>query len=213
MKYRHIIWDWNGTLLDDAHVGAEIFNEMMAEYGKAPITFEDYTMHLRFPVADFYVQHGFDFSKTSFEEISEYYIGAYNRRRFECGLHDGALDTIRALRENGSTQSVLSAYKKPFLLETISHYGIEEYFDSIDGLDNIYAHSKEELGKRHVLSIKIPKDEIIMIGDTEHDKHTADAMGVKSALISKGHNHPERLKKLGVPVFESHDELRDFLME
>ena len=185
----------------------------MAEYGKAPITFEDYTMHLRFPVADFYVQHGFDFSKTSFEEISEYYIGAYNRRRFECGLHDGALDTIRALRENGSTQSVLSAYKKPFLLETISHYGIEEYFDSIDGLDNIYAHSKEELGKRHVLSIKIPKDEIIMIGDTEHDKHTADAMGVKSALISKGHNHPERLKKLGVPVFESHDELRDFLME
>lgn len=36
MKYRHIIWDWNGTLLDDAHVGAEIFNEMMAEYGKPP---------------------------------------------------------------------------------------------------------------------------------------------------------------------------------
>lgn len=211
MKIKHIIWDWNGTLVNDLRLSVDIFNTMTDEYGKSRISVAQYLADFRFPVIDFYTQHGFDFSKEDFGQISDFYINAYNSRRFECDLHEDAAATVRALKDLGCTHSVLSAYKTPFLTESIMHYGIEDCFESIAGLDDNFGNSKVELGKRHVAQIKAAKDEILMVGDTEHDKHTADAMGVRSVLLSAGHNHRDRLKKLGVPVLDSHKEIFDFL--
>ena len=49
-----------------------------------------------------------------------------------------------------------------------------------------------------------------MIGDTDHDKRVADAMGVDCALLATGHNSFERLEKLGCKVFDDHGKLLDF---
>ena len=41
-KYRHIIWDWNGTLLDDAWLCVEILNEILRRRNEQPVTHERY---------------------------------------------------------------------------------------------------------------------------------------------------------------------------
>lgn len=212
MKYEHVIWDWNGTLLDDADLSIDVFNLMARTYGLREIDRDYYRGNFRFPVADFYKDVGFDFDKHDFRAVGEFFINSYNSRRRECSIFPGARELMRALKEAGVSQSVLSAYRRDFLADALEKFGIAEFLDSASGLDNIFAASKEELGRRHIASLKIPPDRVLMVGDTEHDFRVAKAMGVDCALMECGHNAAFRLKKLGAPTFPSFAELSDFIL-
>src|SRR5471030_2724284 len=117
MRYRHVIWDWNGTLMDDAWLCVEILNGLMHEANLRPLTVEEYRADFSFPVVKFYERRGFDFKTHSFDKISQRYISDYNRRRFECKLQPGTVAALTRLREVGLEQSVLSAYHETTLRE------------------------------------------------------------------------------------------------
>ncbi|PWM32215.1 MAG: HAD family hydrolase [Verrucomicrobia bacterium] len=212
MKYEHVIWDWNGTLLDDTALSVDVFNRMARAYGLREIDRDYYRSNFRFPVADFYKDVGFDFDKHDFRTVGEFFISSYNSRRSECSIFSGARELMLALKGAGISQSVLSAYRRDFLADALEKFGIAEFLDSASGLDNIYAVSKEELGRQHIASLKIPPEKVLMVGDTEHDFRVAKAMGADCALMECGHNAAFRLRKLGAPTFPSFDELSDFIL-
>lgn len=211
MKYKHIIWDWNGTLLDDVWLSVEVFNTMMQNYGLGQITKNYYRKNFRFPVIDFYKCAGFDFSQMDFEQVGNFFIDTYNARRYECRLFDGVPEIMQKLNDGGTSQSVLSASRKDHLKEAIEHHGIEKFLLSSAGLEDIYANSKEALGVKHVEKINVPRENILMVGDTDHDLLVAQTMGVNCVLMSAGHFSQDRLEKLDVPVLNSFDELAGFL--
>ena len=186
MKYSHVIWDFNGTIIDDVALGVEVFNELRGDCGLPPVAKSEYVENFKIPVRDFYEDSGFDFSKFDFRKIGEKFARLYGARRFECPLTFGFERAARALSEAGVGQSVLSAYENGLLNEALRHYGLEKFFSRIDGLDNIDAGSKKELGARHAASLKIPPEKIVMVGDTPHDKEVADAMGAACALVACG---------------------------
>lgn len=210
MKFRHIIWDFNGTIIDDVSLGVEVFNEIRAECSLAPITKSDYVDNFKIPVKDFYEQMGFDFSKFDFRAIGRRFVELYTPRRFECRLTEGLADAVSDFAGRGTTQSVLSAYESGLLRGAVEHYGLTGYFTRVDGLDNIDAGSKIELGRRHIATLGVPPSEVLMVGDTPHDKEVADSMGAACALVACGHTSRRRLKKSGVPVFDNPAELREF---
>ena len=209
MKYAHIIWDFNGTIIDDVSLGVDVFNKLRADCGLAPIGKADYVENFKIPVRDFYEGMGFDFSKVDFRKIGERFVELYSSKRFECPLTFGVADAVRTFSKIGVGQSVLSAYENGLLHQAISHYGLSDYFGRIDGLDNIDAGSKIELGKRHIAAIGESPDRVVMVGDTPHDKQVADAMGVSCALVACGHTSRGRLEKVGVPVFENPAEFKE----
>ncbi len=211
MKYKYIIWDWNGTLLDDAALSVEVFNKMCDNFGLPNISLETYRADFKFPVIKFYEEHGYDFSKIDFQKVGHFYVSEYNKRRFKCKLQKGANEAMSELQKSGCQQSVLSAYEQNFLLKSVLRFEIDVYLDHIYGLDNILAGSKIGLGKSLMAKIGANPGDMIMIGDTEHDKSTADAMGIDCALVSVGHSNRKNLEKLGAPVFDSHSDLLDFL--
>ena len=86
MKYKHIIWDWNGTLLDDAWLCREIMNEQLDEQNLPQISMQHYADIFRFPVKDYYKAVGFDFEKTSFETLSDAFIEQYEKQKKEKGI-------------------------------------------------------------------------------------------------------------------------------
>lgn len=208
MKFKHIIWDFNGTIIDDVSLGVDVFNALRREYGLAAVTKNEYVENFKIPVIKFYEETGFDFTKISFREVGEKFVKLYSARRFECPLTCGVREAFGEFSEMGVKQSVLSAYENGLLNEAINHYGIARFFARVDGLNNIDAGSKIELGKRHVAKLGIETSKIIMIGDTPHDKEVADAMGVSCALVACGHTTRQKLEKLGVPVFENPAEFK-----
>ena len=209
MKYAHIIWDFNGTIIDDVSLGVDVFNKLRADCGLEPIDKTEYVENFKIPVRDFYEDMGFDFSKVDFRKIGERFVELYSSKRFECPLTYGVADAVRTFSKIGVGQSVLSAYENGLLHQAISHYGLSDYFGRIDGLDNIDAGSKIELGKRHIAAIGESPEMVVMVGDTPHDKQVADAMGVACALVACGHTSRRRLEKVGAPVFENPAEFKE----
>ena len=127
MKYKDVIWDWNGTLINDATLCADVLDFMMRSRGLGGIRLEEYRENFRFPISDFYKDMGFDLSSSNFEEIGAEFILQYTERRFKCSLHDGAGKCIAKLKSIGVRQSILSASQKDDLATAVKHFGISEY--------------------------------------------------------------------------------------
>ena len=212
MKFKHIIWDWNGTLWDDTWLCVEINNHMLERRNLPLIDSAVYTAKLCFPVTDYYCQLGFDYAVDSYNKLAEEFIAEYSVRRFECGLQPGARELIQEFQTLDISQAVLSAYEQKALLEATDFFDLTPFFNDIVGLNDIYANGKVENGLKYIAGLGIDKNDVLFIGDTVHDFEVAEAMGVSSALVANGHNNRERLECCGVPVFESLQGVRDFVV-
>lgn len=207
-KFKHVIWDWNGTLLNDTWLCVEVLNGLLKKRGRAGISGEDYRQNFGFPVIHFYDYLGFDTDVDSFDKVSHEFIGDYEARWLtECSLHPDAQDVLTEMATGGLTHSVLSAAKQEALETGIRHFGISEHFTGLCGTDNIYAHGKVERGRHWIGQLPWEPKEIVLIGDTLHDFEVAEAMGTECILLAHGHHTPERLAATGKPVAHSLREL------
>lgn len=206
-KYKHIIWDWNGTILNDVDLCVELINELLRERNIKTISKEDYKSIFTIPVKNYYAAIGFDFEKESFEIVGKKWIDEYERRKFECNTYPGVVEVMDKIKSLGIGQSILSAYSQHTLDEMTAHFGLTKYFSHIVGLDNVYAAGKLHLGQQLIKKLGNGKGETLMIGDTEHDYEVANEMGADCILLSGGHYDRKRLEKLGVPVLDSISEL------
>ena len=206
-NYKHIIWDWNGTLVDDVWLVVEIMNKMLKKRNMPGIDSKKYRKIFDFPVIDYYAKLGFDFSDESFEELTVEFISGYYTRFNECKLFDGVKEVLKKIRDMEISQSILSASKEDVLIEKIKYYTIDKYFCRIIGLDNHYAESKVERGKKWIAELNLNPQDVLLIGDTAHDYIVSKHIGSDCLLIANGHYSYERLAKLGVEVINSLKEI------
>ena len=209
-KYRHLIWDWNGTLLDDAWLCREIMNGQLRKRGLPVISRERYEAVFDFPVERYYRTVGFDWSKETFAEAGTEFIVEYEKRKRECRLQIGAKELLQKVEQAGISQAVLSAYSHSTLEEFLGHFGVRGHFRSVAGNRDHYAAGKVEQGLEMLRELHVSPRDTVLIGDTTHDAEVARAMGVDCVLIPCGHNNRERLERCGFPLIAG---LGDFLAE
>jgi phosphoglycolate phosphatase len=211
-KYRHIIWDWNGTLWDDTWLCVEINNLMLQRRNLPEISDDTYRDTLCFPVLDYYCQLGFDYKIDPYNRLAEEFIEEYEHRRFECALQEDARELIQTLHARNIPQAVLSAYQHETLLQAVDYFGLAPFFNDVIGLDDIYAAGKVENGRKFIAGLNIAPADILFIGDTVHDFEVARAMGVHCILLTIGHNSRSRLETCGVPVFDTLADVRNHIL-
>lgn len=211
MNYKHIIWDWNGTIVDDSCLSVEVLNGILKDFNLPQVTKEEYRENFSFPVINYYRELGFNVSKEKFEEIGKTFIKNFNAKRFDCKLNEGVLDVIQTLQSKGVPQSILSAYEIGFLTEATKFFGIKKYMSKISGLNDINANTKLDLGIKHIESLNIDPKEILVIGDTDHDFEVAKTTGANCVLMATGHQSFNRLSKTGTKVCKNYAELSEYL--
>jgi phosphoglycolate phosphatase len=192
---RHVIWDWNGTLLNDADICVEIVQELLAAHGMAPIDRAAYLDRFRHPVIDYYRELGFDFTRTSFEEVSRAFGRGYVARLERIRLFDGAAATLEALGGRGVACSVLSAAYQNDLVSMLKRHGILHHFTHTYGLGDRNAHSKVERGRELLKVLALPLSGLVLVGDTDHDLEVGRELGIDVVLVEGGHQAYERLVK------------------
>jgi phosphoglycolate phosphatase len=212
MKFKHIIWDWNGTLWDDTWLCVEINNHMLQRRNLPATTPEIYRDKLCFPVDQYYCQLGFDYATDPYNVLAEEFIAEYTDRRYECPLHPGAKELIAEFQSLEIRQAVLSAYQQDTLNQAVEHFQLLEFFDDVIGLNDIYAAGKVENGLKYIAGLDVNPAEVLFIGDTLHDHEVAEAMGVNCVLLACGHNSRPRLEATGVPVFDALAGVREYVL-
>lgn len=212
MRYRHIIWDWNGTLLDDLWLSVAAMNNLLQRRKMQPLKQARYLDIFTFPVKDYYERLGFDFKVEPFSVSGTEFINEYTRRMFEPVLHTGAVPFLEEVHNRGLSQSLLSAASQQMLEKLMDYHGLRKYFTKLIGQNNHYANGKIEAGKAWIKKLHFRSHEILFIGDTIHDREVAEALGADCVLLSHGHTSSERLLKSGVIVLRNYKELGEWFI-
>lgn len=211
MKVSHIIWDWNGTLLDDTQACVNSINVLLEKRGVPMIDVPRYRDIFGFPVIDFYRRVNFPLDTENWAFVArEFHDIFLADTSFK--LQSGTLKALSLIQSHGIEQSVLSASEQSILENMLAGYNIRDFFTHVCGVNNLYGDSKKEIGHHLLTQMATDKEAIVIVGDTLHDVEVAEALGVKCLLIAQGHQSRERLEQAGVPVFEDLDSFCRFLL-
>jgi len=212
MKYKHIIWDWNGTLLNDTSLCTQILNESLRKRDIPEITVQQYKQKFLFPIKTFYESIGFDFDKEPFENSNNEFNTGFVDQFKSLALQPFAKDTIIKFSDKKITQTILSASRQDRLKEQVNFFDITQYLQHVVGTNNLYAHGKEYEGEELLLTLDIPAEETIIIGDTLLDSSVAKYLKIDCALVSNGHNDIKRLKETGAFTFSDIKEFYNWII-
>ncbi|MFO7978159.1 MAG: HAD hydrolase-like protein [Bacteroidales bacterium] len=202
-----IIWDWNGTLLNDINICIEGINRLLQRRGIQSLELDQYRRIFTFPVKDYYLAAGFDLDREAFEVPALEFIHEYNGLLKEAALFSDVKSTLKYFRNQGTRQFIVSAMEQQALLRSVQAHGLSGYFEEICGIEDHLAHSKVHRGKALISKAAIDPAKSLFIGDTLHDHEVGTQLGVEVALISRGHQCHSRLKVNGNAVFEDLEEL------
>ena len=206
MRYTHIFWDFNGTILDDVQTGIDSVNVLLEKRGLKAIPDKDYYKDVfGFPIIDYYRRLGFDFEKESYHAVAVEWVELYMENVKRAVMNPGVKETLEKIKKLGIPQYILSATELNMLKTQLDMLEIADYFEEVTGLDNIHAGSKAELGR--MLAGRIKPEKALVIGDTSHDYETSLAMNADCVLFTGGHMKRSSLEKCGCPLFDSFFEL------
>lgn len=201
-----VIWDWNGTLLDDVTASVETMNAMLKKRGMKPfVSREEYQHVFCFPIIEYYNRLGYDYEKDSFETLSQEYIQLYHQQEERYQLFSDAKEAITQVKSKKIQNVVLSASLQDHLLKQMKECNCLEWFDETWGINDIYAKEKITLAKQW--KQEHPQcDEVVLIGDSVHDYEVAQQLGWSCILVSRGHQAKDILLETKAQVCDNLDE-------
>lgn len=196
-----VVWDWNGTLIDDTRCCYEIANDMRLSRG-IPL-FEDMEAYRRafgFPVVEYYRRTGYTFETEGYEAVSREFVRLYAERLPSCSLTKGARETIAAIHARGVRQALLSATGETTLLSQVALFDLADGFERIMGMTDNFSAGKAARARAFFEEEALDPARVLMIGDTDHDHAIARELGCRCALLASGHQTPAYLRTLGAPL-------------
>jgi phosphoglycolate phosphatase-like HAD superfamily hydrolase len=198
----HLVWDWNGTLLDDLSLVVLATNHAFAAVGARAVDADEHRSRFRRPVADFYAEMlGRAVTEEEFGRLDRIFHEAYR-----LGLTDMALaaDAMTAIKSWPGSQSLLSMWFHSELVPAVETYGLAGVFTRVDGLrTEVGGHLKAAHLAAHLAELGLTGDRVVLIGDSLDDAAAADTAGAASVLYTGGFTDPVRLRASGRPVADT----------
>lgn len=183
---KNVLLDWSGTLADDLSAVLEATNRIFAEYGRDPLTLDEFRQHFRLPFAGFYTDMLPEATAEGLEALYE---------RFFHGLNDtiellpGARDFLGFCRGTGRRAFLLSSIKT-------SHFELQAGRLGVLGdFEVAYTNIMDKREKiREILRIhSLDPVETMFVGDMVHDIETAKHGGVLDVAVLTGFDRIEKL--------------------
>ncbi|MEU9057665.1 HAD family hydrolase [Streptomyces sp. NPDC048430] len=205
-KHRtHLVWDWNGTLLDDIQAVLGASNAAFAEVDLEPLTLDQYREMYCVPIPKFYERlMGRLPTPAEWERMDGLFHRHYTEQRTACGLTEGVEELLARWQRGGRSQSLLSMYGHEHLVPVVRGYGIERHFVRVDGRTGPSGGSKAQHMERHFEVLGgIAPESAVVIGDAVDDAVAAAHVGARAVLYTGGSHSRSSLEAVGVPVVDT----------
>ncbi|MEV6691775.1 HAD hydrolase-like protein [Micromonospora sp. NPDC051196] len=201
-SYPHLVWDWNGTLLNDLSLVVACTNAVFTSEGGPTVTAEEHRVRFRRPIADYYAEMlGRAVDDEAFGRFDKIFHDAYRLGLTSCEL---AHDAVEAMAAWPGNQSLLSMWFHDELMPTVQTYGLTGRFARVDGLRaSVGGDRKAESLVRHLAELGVDGRSVVLIGDSLDDADAARAVGGSAVLYSGGFTDRARLFASGHPVADS----------
>lgn len=205
-SYTTIIWDWNGTLIDDVALCASLVSRALAARGIGPVSVEQYRAVYQHPIKNVYTELGAPLTDAEYHELTQTWLEQYELERVACSLHSGVEKILSTLQRSRKQQILLSAHRHDLVLAAVSDFKLGDYFEKIAGIESGGGHGKIETGKRILTELQIEPQSTLFIGDSFHDHEVAFEIGAACHLIAQGADARDKLERTGRPVYNTLEE-------
>jgi phosphoglycolate phosphatase-like HAD superfamily hydrolase len=205
MTPAHVIWDWNGTLLDDAWLVVEATNHAFRSCAGPLVGLEQYRSAFRRPIRDCYATLlGRPLPEAEFAELDRLFHDHYRRELGRAGLPADAYAALDLVLDKGWSQSMLSMWFHDELRSFVDRIGLAGRFVSVAGNpDRIGGARKAPALRRHLESLGRPASRCVVIGDVVDDAAAARAVGAHCVLYSGGYSDAAGLRATGLVVTDT----------
>jgi phosphoglycolate phosphatase-like HAD superfamily hydrolase len=199
---KHLVWDWNGTLLDDLHLVVSSTNTAFTSVGARNVDADEHRRTFRRPVAEFYAEMlGRAVDADEFGRLDRIFHDAYRLGLTDISL---AADAMAAIKSWPGSQSLLSMWFHSELVPAVETYGLAGLFARIDGVrTEVGGDLKAGHLARHLTELGIDGTQVVMIGDSLDDAYAAESVGGSAVLYTGGFTDPDRLRGSGYPVADT----------
>lgn len=206
-RIRHVVWDWNGTLLDDVDAAFGTINQVLGEYELDLLAdLAAYRRVFTFPISSYYERIGLGLSTGLFDRAAHRYMAIWAELSVHAQLRSGAREALAGVQRRGLGQAVVSASHTENLARQMAPFELDGYLDAALGIGDIYAASKAHVARSWLESLTgrgIAAHEVLFVGDTAHDAEIAEELGAQIALVSGGHMEVTEAAARGVRILDT----------
>jgi len=195
-KYEHVIWDWNGTILNDAEQSLIALNKLLLEHNLDEIKLWDYKSKFCHPLRNFYKDLGFDLEKNDFNELCTAFLLKYHNQREYMKVQKGIMNVIKYIDDSEITQIILSAMNENILIEDVRRLGLINCFEHVLGLNIDDSGSKISRAINFINMNDYALSKTLIIGDTDHDLDVANELSIDIVFLANGHQSFEKLSSI-----------------
>ncbi len=205
----HIVWDYNGTVLDDARLSVFAVNKMLQKRALLPTDFESYIETVALPLESYYASIGI--TDADMQRLSDEFRAFCEQNAGMCSIFPDFRETAEYFRMHGIRSILMSSLHEDYLFEEIKKYEIDDCFDEVYGLSDKSVGSKTEIAKKFIKSSGAQPENLLFVGDLINDARLAKELGARCVLIPRGHNSRRRCENEGVVVLDSIEKLKEYI--
>ena len=196
MKYKAIIFDWDGTLMDSV--------------GKIVETMQSSAAQLGLPVPD-YAQakdvigisllpalkklFQIDDEQQAMTLFDTYKSHFKQHREISSPLFKGAIELLNSLKRKGYVLAVATGKGRQGLELNWHHSNTADYFITARTADDAQSKPSPDMLQQILTELELTAAEVLMVGDTTYDMALAEAINMDRIGVSFGVHCPERLRK------------------
>ncbi len=215
-KKRIVLFDLDGTLTESGEGITKCVQYALEKMGIGGYKLEELQVFVGPPLLEKFMSFA-NFSREEATRAVEFYRERYTRIGiFENRPYEEVLEMLITLKNSGFTLAIASSKPENFVCQIAEHFGLSKCFDTMVGStlagerNTKAAVIKEALTR---LGADLNSDEVIMVGDREHDVLGAMECDVECVAVSYGYGSLDELNGANpLKIVASVRELEEFLM-
>lgn len=212
--YKVILFDLDGTLTESGEGITKSVQSALEKLGQPEPDLKKLEVFVGPPLLQQFMKYAGLDEETAVKAV-EYYRERYTDIGiFENKVYPGVEDMLDKLRGKGYILAVASSKPERFVKKVLDHFDLTKYFHEIVGSEmNGGRTSKadvieEALDRLHMAD---HRDQVVMVGDKEHDVFGARKAGLQCLAVSYGYGSEEELKNANpLKIADSAQEVLDF---
>lgn len=212
--YKVILFDLDGTLTESGEGIMRSAQYALEKIGKPEPELNNLRVFVGPPLVEQFMEYA-QIDRATAETAVEYYRERYSVTGiFENALYPGIEEMLSKLKEMGYTLAIASSKPEFYVRQIMDHFGVAQYFaemggSEMDGRRTDKAEVIEEVLRR--MDMGEHRDQVIMIGDKEHDVYGAKKAGLECISVSYGYGTKEELTQAAPQkIVNSAEEIVDF---
>lgn len=198
MKYKNILFDLDGTLIDSYEGIARGIDKVVEKFG-VELPKDIYRRFIGPPLTESFGRY---MPELDMQEVLQVFRSYYlNQGVLEYKLFDGVKEMLASLKSHGYKLFVATSKREDTAEEIIRHANILGYFERIFGAGFDNRKEKFEVLEYAFADSDIVKEESVLVGDTMYDVDGARIVGIDSIAISYGFGDREELQASDAVAF------------